>query len=351
MILDNNGYTNNGQPVGAPVQPPPPRALSPEVAQRKAFKGKVEYMGCGLLIYTFIIYAVYIADLFGHYIYYAFKATSKDNYMELVEAYAEKMLEKAGSMIVGVVIGVAFLILFFIKALPLKKIFAHHGKMTFSKLIMLICVLMSCQLIFTFIDEGVEWLLNQVGLSLQQAIEMSQAGSTTVSMFLYASILGPIAEEIVYRGFVMHTFERAGCGKFCSILVSAILFGIMHANPTQSVFAIYVGVVFGYAAMEFGLGWSIALHIINNLLFGDVLTFIANKLPETAAEVLEWGVLIVMFIAGAAVLVIKRKNIVSYIRENNPPVKHYSYIFTCISILAFIVLNILLALSTVQKLK
>lgn len=351
MILDNNEYMNNGQPLRAPVQPPPPRALSPEAAQRKAFKGKVEYMGCGLLIYTFIIYGIYLTDLFGHYIYYAFKSTSKDNYMELIDAYTEKMLEKAGSMIVGVVIGVLFMTLFFIKALPLKKIFAHHRKMTFPKLIMLVCVLMSCQLVFTFIDEGVEWLLNQVGLSLQQAIEMSQAGSTTVSMFLYASILGPIAEEIVYRGFVMHTFERAGCGKFCSIFASAILFGIMHANPTQSVFAIYVGVVFGYAAMEFGLGWSIALHIINNFLFGDVLTFIANKLPETAANVLEWGVLIVLFIAGAAVLIIKRKNVASYIRENNPPVKHYSYIFTCITILSFIVLNILLALSTVQGLK
>ena len=365
MILDNNEQINTGVPAdGMPAQPqqangappprrpaPPPSALSPEVAERKSFKGKVEYMGCGLLIYLFIMYGVIIADMFIHYIYFAFKSTSMDNYNEMVNEYAASMTENAGSMIVGVLLGVLFMMLFFIKALPVKKIFAHHRKMKPLTMIMLISVLMGCQFVFTFFDDGVEWLLNQVGLSLQQAIETSQAGSQTVSMFIYASFLGPIVEEIVYRGFVMHTFERAGCGKFCAILSSAILFGIMHANPTQSVFAVYVGVVFGYAAMEFGLGWSIALHIINNFLFGDLMVFISNRLPETAANILDWGILIVMFIAGVIVFIIKRKTVVSYIRENNKPAKHYGWIFSCISILAFILLNTLLALTAVKALE
>ena len=170
-------------------------------------------------------------------------------------------------------------------------------------------------------------------------------------MFIYASFLGPIAEEIVYRGFVMHTFERAGCGKFCAILSSAILFGIMHANPTQSIFAIYVGVIFGYAAMEYGLIWSIALHIINNFLFGDVMTFIENKLPEPAGDILGYSVLGVMFAAGVAVFIVKRKHASAYVRENNPPAKHYGWIFSCISILAFVVMNIGFALLAFQDYK
>ena len=343
--MDNNTQVNTS------TSAPPPRALSPEVAERKAFKGKVEYMGAGLLIYVCIFYGTYIADMFAHFTYYAVKTMGdKAEYDRLIQEYSDSLTERAGGLIAGVIIGVIFLMLFFIKALPVKKIFAPHRKMSPSKLLMLVCILMCCQLVVTFMDEGVEWLLNQVGLSLQQAIETSQAGSQTISMFIYASIIGPIIEEIVYRGFVMHTFERAGCGKFCSILSSAILFGIMHANPTQSIFAVYVGVVFGYAAMEFGLGWSIALHIINNFLFGDFMVFISNRLPETAAEILDWGVLIVMFIAGVAVFIIKRKTAVSYIRENNKPAKHYGWIFTCISILAFVLIHVLLSLTAFKEL-
>ena len=273
--MDNNTQVNTS------TSAPPPRALSPEVAERKAFKGKVEYMGAGLLIYVCIFYGTYIADMFAHFTYYAVKTMGdKAEYDRLIQEYSDSLTERAGGLIAGVIIGVIFLMLFFIKALPVKKIFAPHRKMSPSKLLMLVCILMCCQLVVTFMDEGVEWLLNQVGLSLQQAIETSPAGSQTISMFIYASIIGPIIEEIVYRGFVMHTFERAGCGKFCSIVASAILFGIMHANPTQSVFAVYVGVVFGYAAMEFGLGWSIALHIINNFLFGDFMDIDYAKVAE-----------------------------------------------------------------------
>ena len=340
--MENNSQTQLQQPA----PPPPPRALSPEVAERRGFKGKVEYMGAGLLIYMCLFYGTFIAGMFAHYIYYAVtNLGNRAEYNRLVQEYHDALLERAGGLIAGVIVGVIFLSLFFIKALPLKKIFAFHRKMTVGKLVMLVCILMCCQLPFYLLDLGIEWLLNQIGYSLQQAIESSQAGSTTISMFIYAGFLGPIAEEIVFRGFVMHAFERAGCGKFCAILSSAILFGIMHANPTQSIFAVYVGVIFGYAAMEYGLVWSIALHIINNFLFGDVMTFIENKLPETAATILAYSVLGVMMVAGIIVFIIKRKHAVSYVRENNPPAKHYGWIFSCISILAFIVLHLLLALT------
>ena len=342
--MDNNEHINTVQTA------PPPNALTPEVAERKSFKGKVEYMGGGLLIYMCLFYGTFIAVMFAHFTYYAVKTMGdKAEYDRLIQEYSDTLTEHAGGLIAGVIIGVIFLTLFFIKALPLKKIFEPHRKMTFGKLVMLVCVLMCCQLPFYFMDLGVEWLLNQVGLTLQQAIESSQSGSTTISMFLYASFIGPIAEEIVYRGFVMHTFERAGCGKFCAILSSAILFGIMHANPTQSVFAVYVGVIFGYAAMEYGLVWSIALHIINNFLFGDALTFLVNKLPETAGAIVEYAVLGVMFVAGIVFLIIKRKHAVSYVRENNPPAKHYGWIFSCITILVFLVMNVIFAALAFQE--
>ena len=77
--------------------------------------------------------------------------------------------------------------------------------------------------------------------------------------------IGPIAEEIVYRGFVMNILKPYG--KHFAIVCSAIIFGIMHANIHQIFFAILVGLVLGYVAMEYSLKWAVALHIFNNCIF------------------------------------------------------------------------------------
>ena len=351
--MENLNQPTTGQTNVQPqYSPPPPQALSRGTGKPRTLRGRLEYMGCGLLIYMFIVLGIQMTDMIFHIVYFfVLSYSGKADYDELFAEYQVTVYDNAVPMIVGVIIGIAAMILYFIKAMPVKQVFERHKKMTFPKLIMLISVLMGCQLIFLFLDEGVEKLLNLVGLSLQTAIESSQAGSNTISMFLYAGFIGPIAEEIIYRGFVMHTFEKADCGKVCSILVSALLFGVMHANPTQSVFALYVGLVFAYTAMEYGIIWSIALHIINNFLFGDVLTFIINKLPETAGNILGYTVFIITFIAGLIVLIAKRKFIISFIRENRTPEKTYGTIFTCISILIFIFFNLVMAVLQVRPLK
>lgn len=317
--------------------------------ERRRFKDRINYMSLGLLIYTMIIFGVSIGDVMLHYIVLRLTSSSADEFLERAEQFRNSYAEFAVSAIIGVIMGVAVLMLFFIRAVPVKEIFKLHGKMTFTKLIMLTCVLMGGQFVFLYVDEGTEWLLNQVGLSVEQAIETSTAGSTTVSMFLYAGFIGPLAEEIVYRGFVMHTFQKAGCGKVCAIVVSALLFGVMHANPTQSVFAVYVGIVFAYTAAEYGIVWSLALHIINNFLFGDVLNFIASRFSDEIGSIITYAVILALFIAGSAVLIVRRKRIAAYIRENRSPARYYGWAFSSAAMVAFICLNLLLAATQVQR--
>ena len=47
--------------------------------------------------------------------------------------------------------------------------------------------------------------------------------------------------------------------------------------------------------------------------------------------------------------IIKRKHAVSYVRENNPPAKHYGWIFSCITILVFLVMSIIFAALAFQE--
>lgn len=332
-----------------PQQYTPPPFQPP--SEKKLFKNKISFMSGGLLIYSAIIYAVVFGIMFVYIFIQGIIAGIKQETPD-IDAIMADMMETDMGMGIAVIIGCAFMLLFNWKRLKPKQIFEKRRPMSVSKFIMLVSVLMCIQLPISIFDILVEAVLNQLGLSAQAAIESSQAGSTTISMMLYAGFIGPFAEEFVYRGYTMKTLERTGAGKGYALVISALLFGIMHANPTQSIYAFFAGMVFGYAAMEFGIIWSILLHIANNFIFGDVVVFICNHVPENVANIINWAMLIGLCLAGILVLIIKRKEALAYIKENfRTEGKYYSWTFTNILFWVFVSINIILAITSITKLE
>jgi len=82
------------------------------------------------------------------------------------------------------------------------------------------------------------------------------------SGILYVVLLGPILEEIIFRGAVLRSLERFG--QNFAIVVSSLLFGLYHQALFQGIFAFFVGLVLGYCALRFSIKWAMALHVINN---------------------------------------------------------------------------------------
>lgn len=79
-------------------------------------------------------------------------------------------------------------------------------------------------------------------------------------------VLGPIVEELLFRGLVFHYLEKIRGGWF-PILISGIAFGVWHREPIQCVYTAIIGIVFGiiYARMR-DLRVVILLHVLNNFL-------------------------------------------------------------------------------------
>lgn len=323
----------------------------PPIPEKKQFGNKLSFTSGGLLIYSVIMYAVTIVVMFAYMIVKAVIAGIRNETPDM-DAIMAEMMETDMGMSLAVILGCAFMLFFNIKRIKPKQIFEKRKPMSVSKFIMLVCVLMSIQLPISLFDELFETVLNLFGLSAQAAIESSQAGSTTISMMLYAGFIGPFAEEFVYRGYTMRSLENTGAGKGYALVISSLLFGIMHANPTQSIYAFFAGMVFGYAAMEYGIMWSMLLHIANNFIFGDVITFICNRVPETAGDIISWAMLIGLFIAGIVVLIVKRKQTAEYIRENyRTEGKYYKWTFTNGLFWLFVGINIVLAIMQITKLE
>lgn len=334
----------NFNPQMTQMQYPPPN-------EKKEFSNKLSFLSGGLLIYNVIMYAVVFGIMFVYMLIQGIIAGIKQETPD-IDAITMELMETDMGMSIAVIIGCAFMLLFNIKRIKPKQIFEKRKPMNVSKFIMLTCVLMSIQLPITFFDMLFEAVLNQFGLSAEAAIETAQAGSTTISMMLYAGFIGPFAEEFIYRGYTMRSLENTGAGKGYALIISSLLFGIMHANPTQSVFAFFAGMVFGYTAMEYGIIWSILLHIANNFLFGDVMVFICNHIPEKMGDIISWGILIIMFVAGVIVLIVKRKQAKAYISENyRTEGKYYKWTFTNILFWLFVGINIILAIMQITKLE
>ncbi len=81
---------------------------------------------------------------------------------------------------------------------------------------------------------------------------------------LYTVLIAPVAEELVFRGVILHKAGRVLPFIGANILQAAF-FGIYHQNIVQGIYAALLGFLFGVVCRKFNsLYASILLHILVN---------------------------------------------------------------------------------------
>ena len=88
------------------------------------------------------------------------------------------------------------------------------------------CIYMiMAQMVFSLIAAAAELILNQLGLSMDTLTELASVGSDMgIMMMIYAGFVGPVVEELVFRGFLMRRFEKYGKGFDFSSLYKYVKF-------------------------------------------------------------------------------------------------------------------------------
>ena len=83
-------------------------------------------------------------------------------------------------------------------------------------------------------------------------------------MLLLAGVAVPIAEELIFRGF-LYNFLKERWGVWPGVFVSALIFGIIHGNVTVGVTAFLLGILLAVLyEYSHSLWTSILVHAINN---------------------------------------------------------------------------------------
>ena len=194
-----------------------------------------------------------------------------------------------------------------------KQIWAKGKPMEISRFFEILCVFLGMQFLSQMSLSLLEVVLNGFDLTIMEGVERLSINSDNLSMFLYAGILAPVTEEILFRGLIQRSMMPYG--RNFAIFVSAFTFGLFHGNLVQSPFAFLVGLVLGYVAADYSIGWAMLLHMINNLLLGDALSRLTAGLAVEIAGIIITGILLFFAVAGAAVLIRRRAGIRAWIRR------------------------------------
>ena len=104
------------------------------------------------------------------------------------------------------------------------------------------------------------------GLPKNDAVPLQN--NTTLGFILNLLLLGvipPICEELIFRGVIFKGL-RNNFSKWASILLTALLFALMHQSVTQFVYPFMLGIVLTTLMEQTGnLLYPIILHLFNNL--------------------------------------------------------------------------------------
>jgi len=121
-------------------------------------------------------------------------------------------------------------------------------------------------------------------------------------------IAAPVVEEVVFRG-LMNTRLRKAMPNVVAVLITSIVFGIMHGHILWAIYAGLMGILFAITAIRCKSTLaSIIVHMIVNTM-GTVLAY-SGWIPTTMAYAVMCGVGAI-FLVAVLVMLYKKQEVVA----------------------------------------
>lgn len=95
---------------------------------------------------------------------------------------------------------------------------------------------------------------------------LNQMGANGGWSVLMLAVLAPVMEEVLFRGILLEAVrEKYSSGR--AIVVSALMFGVIHIIPQQVVNAFVIGLILGFIYVRTDSLWPvIIIHALNNAM-------------------------------------------------------------------------------------
>ena len=253
-----------------PQQPATPYNLTEEYKETKAIKRVSNYIGLAIIL-------SFIFTIFSGNILFIIAAifTSPSNINDAFVGLDPVIYY----LITSIVAIIASVLPFYISSSFMNnKISDLIQFKTFDKKFGLACIgigMMTC-VYADFTAYSLLFNLNSIGL--YPHIPDFPYDNNTASIIMYIislSIIPPLVEEFAYRGIVLGSLRQYGDGF--AILVSSVLFGLMHANFLQTPCTFIAGLILGFLTVRLNsILPAMIIHFLNNFSF-VILTIIEKN--------------------------------------------------------------------------
>lgn len=158
--------------------------------------------------------------------------------------------------------------------------------------------------ISTVFEEGLAYLAPGLYDSFEELMSETDDMGIAYAIF-YVCLIGPIGEEVTYRGIAQHVLMRSRLPIWAVIIIQSVLFGVMHLIPFQIIYATLIGLILGYICYYTrSVVPGIIIHVINN-----TVSTIVGAIPMTYSAY--WIMIAVMALAGLVGLLLIVRGVLS----------------------------------------
>ena len=139
------------------------------------------------------------------------------------------------------------------------RVLCFHG-MKFTSVLMVV--------VFTFLMEPFTTLLNAISMLFVDNAVMDMSNLALeypfpVMLFMMA-VFGPVCEEVAFRGILYRGYLKSG-SALKAVLLSSLLFGLIHMNFNQAPYAFALGVAMALLMEATGSLWApVLMHMVFN---------------------------------------------------------------------------------------
>lgn len=173
-------------------------------------------------------------------------------------------------------------------------------KMPFKHIVIAFFISMSATYILNLVSILINILIGLIkGSEVINPLEMVLGTSSIIPIIIFAGILSPIVEEIVFRGVLLDKLR--GYGDKRAICFTAFAFALFHGNLSQFFYAFAIGLIFGYIAIKTNtIRYTVILHITINLFGSAIMPFLALSSNESLMVLA--GFIVIAFVVIGAIL-------------------------------------------------
>lgn len=249
----------------------------------KTWKDDATFHIVKLLVYYFVYQLLFtMASMLGVIIFRAVSGSINSSEIETIQSTLEANPDLTPIMgETGAVWAMA--IGLFLSSLMMLWHLIHFGYFKIGKSplqqvnrrVLLLCILLVFSSMFMF-NVCAQWANLPDNLADQM-----QALSNNVFGVLAIAVFAPLLEEVLFRGAIQGYLMRRLESPWSAILIASLIFGIIHMNPIQILYATLLGFVFGWIYYRTGSLVPVVIgHVLNNSLAAMAMVFAGGEEQE-----------------------------------------------------------------------